>query len=121
MRKKVAYIFQNSNLLEEKSVFYHLSPVYKLNKERVDTEEIEQIMDFLRISHLKNNPSMDLSGGEKQKVAIAMALLQKPEILLSFTSVAISLLSYSTVMGVIGAGASESLLFVTAIRNMTIL
>lgn len=82
MRKKVAYIFQNANLLDEKSVYYHLSLVFKLNKERVNEEEIEEVLSFFRLSHLKHSRTGELSGGEKQKVAIATALLQKPEILL---------------------------------------
>ena len=31
-RKNLAYIFQHSNLIDNKSVYYHLSLVYKLNK-----------------------------------------------------------------------------------------
>lgn len=81
-RKNVVYIFQNANLLENKSVYYHLSLVYKLNKEKVNEEEINEIIKFMDIERLKDSYCRELSGGQKQKVAIAMAILQKPKVLL---------------------------------------
>lgn len=82
LRKNIVYIFQNSNLLENKTVYYHLSLVYKLNKQKVDEAEIDRILDFMEISRLKNSYCRALSGGQKQKVAISLALLQKPKLLL---------------------------------------
>ena len=81
-RKNLAYIFQHSNLIDNKSVYYHLSLVYKLNKVSVDKKKIDDILDFMNITRLKNSLCGSLSGGEQQKVAIAMALLQEPEVLL---------------------------------------
>lgn len=81
-RKNLAYIFQHSNLIDNKSVYYHLSLVYKLNKVPVDKEKIHNILEFMNINRLKNSLCGSLSGGEQQKVAIAMALLQEPEVLL---------------------------------------
>lgn len=82
MRKNVSYIFQNANLLEGETVFYNLSLVYKINKQKVDKVEISKILDFMGISKLKNTLCRNISGGQQQKVAIAMSLLQNPEILL---------------------------------------
>lgn len=81
-RKQVSYIFQNANLLENKTVYYHLSLVYKLNKEKVNEDEIDFILNFMEIARLKNSLIRHLSGGQKQKVAISMAILQKPKVLL---------------------------------------
>ena len=81
-RKNWAYIFQHSNLIDNKTVYYHLSLVYKLNKVPVDKKKIDDILDFMNITRLKNSLCGSLSGGEQQKVAIAMALLQEPEVLL---------------------------------------
>ena len=39
-RKNLAYIFQNSNLLDNKSVYYHLSLVYKLNNVNVNNKRV---------------------------------------------------------------------------------
>ena len=81
-RKNLAYIFQHSNLIDNKSVYYHLSLVYRLNKVSVDKKKIDDILEFMNITRLKNSLCGSLSGGEQQKVAIAMALLQEPEVLL---------------------------------------
>ena len=81
-RKNLAYIFQHSNLIDNKTVYYHLSLVYKLNKVSVDKKKIDDILEFMNITRLKNSLCGSLSGGEQQKVAIAMALLQEPEVLL---------------------------------------
>ena len=81
-RKNLAYIFQHSNLIDNKTVYYHLSLVYKLNKVPVDKKKIDDILEFMNITRLKNSLCGSLSGGEQQKVAIAMALLQEPEVLL---------------------------------------
>ena len=81
-RKNLAYIFQHSNLIDNKSVYYHLSLVYKLNKVSVDKKKIDDILEFMNITRLKNSLCGSLSGGEQQKVAIAMALLQEPVVLL---------------------------------------
>lgn len=81
-RKKVVYIFQNGNLLEKQSVYYHLTLIYKLNKIKVNEKEINEILHFFNLTHLKKIKVYYLSGGQKQKLAIAMAILSKPKLLL---------------------------------------
>lgn len=82
LRKEIVYIFQEANLLENKTVHYHLSLVYKLRSEKTDENEIDKILEFMDLARLKNSYTYELSGGQKQKVAIAIAILQKPKILL---------------------------------------
>ncbi|HFH8469777.1 TPA: ATP-binding cassette domain-containing protein [Streptococcus agalactiae] len=82
MRKDIAYIFQNHNLLAGESVYYHLALVYKLNHQKVNHDAINDILDFLGLMDLKQVKCHSLSGGQQQKVAIAMAVLQKPKLIL---------------------------------------
>lgn len=82
MRKDIAYIFQHHNLLPGETVFYHLSLVYKLNHQKIDDRAIDDILDFLGLTRVKQVKCHSLSGGQQQKVAIAMAILQKPRLIL---------------------------------------
>lgn len=41
-----------------------------------------EIMELLRIEHLRNKRAVDLSGGEQQRVAIARAVITRPEVIL---------------------------------------
>lgn len=45
-------------------------------------ERVHEVLDFMEISHLRDRETFHLSGGEKQKVALAGVLAMKPSILL---------------------------------------
>lgn len=85
-RKKVAMIFQDFNLLNQKNVFQNvefpltLNKGYKRNK---DTENrIRELLSIVGLVDKENAYPSQLSGGQKQRVAIARALITNPEILL---------------------------------------
>ncbi len=47
-----------------------------------DREEALHLMEMMRMAHLTERPLGQLSGGERQKVSLARAILQKPDLLL---------------------------------------
>jgi ABC-type Mn2+/Zn2+ transport system ATPase subunit len=49
---------------------------------RAEREKALRIMDMMRVAHLADRPVGHLSGGERQKVSLARAILQEPDILL---------------------------------------
>jgi len=49
---------------------------------RKDKEDAMRLMDMMRIAHLADRPLGQLSGGERQKVSLARAIIQKPDILI---------------------------------------
>lgn len=57
--------------------------LYKKNKNlSLDEKSVDQLLELVGIRHKKNELLSDLSGGEKQRVLLARALIQKPKILL---------------------------------------
>ena len=85
-RKKVSMIFQDFNLLNQKTVFQNVEFPLTLTKGYKRTEEVQsRIRNLLKIVGLlekENSYPSQLSGGQKQRVAIARALINNPQILL---------------------------------------
>ena len=49
---------------------------------RKERENMMRLMEMMRLAHLAERPLGQLSGGERQKVSLARAILQQPDILL---------------------------------------
>ncbi len=49
---------------------------------RREREQTMRLMEMMRVAHLADRPLGQLSGGERQKVSLARAILQQPDILL---------------------------------------
>lgn len=81
-RKKVCYVSQQPVMLPG-SVEDNLRTVSQLHKTSFDLPLAKQLMASLDLGNLDwNKKSSDLSGGEKQRVALVRSLLLRPEILL---------------------------------------
>jgi cell division transport system ATP-binding protein len=86
LRRKIGIIFQDFKLLKDRNVFKNLEFVLKAtgwNDSKIRKEKIESCLNKVHILDLINKFPNQLSGGQKQKVAIARALLNDPEIILA--------------------------------------
>lgn len=73
--KYVGFVYQNYNLINYLNVVDNIELINK-NKRTIE------LLKYLHLEHKKNSKVNNLSGGEKQRVAIARSLINEPHILL---------------------------------------
>lgn len=78
----IGYIFQEYNLIEDLTAYDNVKLVSDVAG-NLDHVEIYNLFDELGISHLKDRRINELSGGEKQRIAIARTLIKHPKIILA--------------------------------------
>lgn len=79
--QNTGYAFQRSGLLGGLTAGENIVAPHKLMENKLDREWAGQLCARLGIRHLLGNPANSLSGGEKQRVAIARSLVHQPSIL----------------------------------------
>lgn len=82
LRYKIAYIFQDYNLIEEFTAFENIQLPFYIKKADYDGDYFQQLLELMDIADILDKFPAQLSGGQKQRVAAMRAMLQKPEILL---------------------------------------
>ncbi len=86
-KRQVGYLFQSyalfPNMTIEKNVVYGVKnkKEYRKNKQAL-LEYANDVMESFGISHLKKRYPHNISGGEKQRAALARAIVTKPKLLL---------------------------------------
>ena len=87
-QRNIAYVFQEGRLFPHLTVAKNLQygasrrSSYKLTTVAENSVDRDFLLAMLNISHLLNRYPHQLSGGEKQRVAIGRALLKNPQMLL---------------------------------------
>ena len=86
LRRKIGVIFQDFQLLKDRTVYKNLEFVLDATgwgNQNEKKDRIENCLQKVHISDLSNKFPSQLSGGQKQKVAIARSLLNNPEIIIA--------------------------------------
>lgn len=86
LRRRIGIIFQDFQLLTDRNIYANLHFVLKATgwKNKTDIEKrIKEVLAKVGIENQINKMSYELSGGEQQRVGIARALLNDPDIILA--------------------------------------
>jgi len=81
--KHIGFIFQFHQLLPEFTALENVCiPGFIANRSKKEVEkEAKEILDFLGLSDRMMHKPNELSGGEQQRVAVARALINKPDVI----------------------------------------
>jgi lipoprotein-releasing system ATP-binding protein len=81
--RHIGFIFQFHQLLPEFTALENVCiPGYIANRPRREVEsEANEILTFLGLSDRTDHKPSELSGGEQQRVAVARALINKPDVI----------------------------------------
>lgn len=86
LRRKLGIIFQDFQLLKDRSVYDNLAFVLKATgwkDKKAMNERILQALDDVGLLMKANEQACDLSEGEMQRVSIARAIVNQPELILA--------------------------------------
>ncbi len=83
--RHIGFVFQFHQLLPEFSALENvMMPALIAKKTKVEAERsAQELIDFLGLSDRMEHKPSELSGGERQRIAVARALVNKPDVLLA--------------------------------------
>ncbi|HUL42119.1 MAG TPA: LPS export ABC transporter ATP-binding protein [Burkholderiales bacterium] len=83
-RLGLSYLPQEASIFRRMTVAENVQAVLELQNFQPDEIEnrLDDLLHDLHIGHLRNNPALSLSGGERRRVEIARALASQPRFIL---------------------------------------
>ncbi|QQS23416.1 cell division ATP-binding protein FtsE [bacterium] len=85
LRRKIGVVFQDIKLLPKRTAFENVAFAMEVSGHRKEqiNKDVPKILDLVGLNHKKDNFPHEMSGGEKQRVAIARSLAHRPVLLLA--------------------------------------
>lgn len=81
-KRHIAYVFQTLALFPHLTVGQNVEYGLRDVSEQDRRSQVEEILDAFRIANLRNQKPSQISGGEKQRTALARSLVTQPRLLL---------------------------------------
>jgi lipoprotein-releasing system ATP-binding protein len=83
--QNLGFVFQSHQLLPEFTALENviIPGLIAQNSRKAVEDKAKEILNFLDLGHRLNHKPKELSGGEQQRIAVARALLNDPEVILA--------------------------------------
>ncbi|MCP6718966.1 MAG: cell division ATP-binding protein FtsE [Patescibacteria group bacterium] len=84
-RRKIGVVFQDYKLLPTRNSYKNIAYVMEVIgvSEKEIERDVPEVLEVVGLENKANNFPAELSGGEKQRLAIARALVHRPEVILA--------------------------------------
>ena len=82
-RRNIGFIFQEYNLIPILTVEENIVMPILLDGNKVDKNEVEELLERLGLADRRNHLPSQLSGGQQQRVAIGRAIVNRPTLILA--------------------------------------
>jgi len=85
LRRKIGAVFQDYKLFPTKTLFENIAYILEVTgaEDAQIIHDVGEVLDIVGLADRANNFPAELSGGEKQRAAIARAMIHRPEVILA--------------------------------------
>ena len=79
----IGFIFQFHNLITELNVTENICVPAFISNKMIDHNFLDTLFEYFQLTNKENAFPLDLSGGEKQRVSVMRAIINKPSIIIA--------------------------------------
>jgi cell division transport system ATP-binding protein len=85
LRRRIGVVFQDFKLLSNKTAFENIAFAMEAagKKDQEIAIDVPHVLELVDLSHKKNHFPHQMSGGEQQRLAIARAIINQPELIIA--------------------------------------